>query len=136
MKWLRGWLTRLACRWFGLVPNGHEQRALAEPLPPSGWDDLWDAKDVRIVWPRMVRSVAWKEMEVFFKQSLLETLIKLTRERDPDTVRRLQERAQLISDWLERPRLALAVDEAAFNNAWRSGKAERFRAEQERANAR
>lgn len=123
---------RLLCKWFNLIRNED-----VEDEPGTGWDDLWVVKEKRIIWPRLVKSDAWvKDIEPFFKQSLLRTFTAMTFEQDTDKLRRLQERAKLINEWLEQPRIAVARDEAVLNNAFQSGQVDRLTKEMERANAR
>lgn len=124
-------LRRLLCRWFHLTPN----EAVPVVPAPTMWDDLWEIKDTQIVWPRMVLSDVWqKDMEPYFKKSLLHTFVRLSHERDPEQVRRLQERALLINEWLEQPRIAMQRDEAMLNNAFGSGQQDRLKVALERAN--
>lgn len=138
---LKKWFRHHLCRLFKLTPNEDIPSSIPFSLPPTGWDDLWESKDAVIVWPRMVKSDAWaRDIEPFFKKSLLATFFAITRETGAtddsrERLRRLQERAVLINEWLEQPRIAMMMDEMAFENAMRSGNRHKFDAEKERANA-
>ena len=83
----------------------------------EGWGDLLEARDMRPVWPRISKSQVWvNDLEPWFRQALLYTLFELARERDPEHVIRLQERAKLLNEWLEAPILAMARQNALLNN--------------------
>lgn len=130
---LRRWLVKLACRYLGLTVSAPSKDT--DVVQSSAWADLWEVKDLQIVWPRLLQSATWKEdLEPFFKKSLLHTFIRLAHERDPEQVRRLQERALLINEWLERPHVEKGRDEARLDNAFGSGSRERLNQELERAN--
>lgn len=126
---IRKWL----CRWFRLTRN----EDVPIPQDTSGhWDDLWEVKDVKVWFPRMLNSEEWKrDLEPFFKQSLLRTFVAMSYEKAADKLRRLQERALLINEWLETPHIMVNKEEAMLNNAFGSGRDDRLDKALERANS-
>jgi hypothetical protein len=94
------------------------KKLIGRDTPNSDWwSDLLESREYRPVWPRIAKSHAWQhDLEPWFRQSLLFTLFELARERDPQKVIRLQERAMLLNEWLEAPVLALARENALLNN--------------------
>lgn len=122
------------CKRFHLVLQ--EEVPTFPPIPANDWIGLWEVKDFRAVWPRIVKTPLWEnDIEPFYKQALLRTLVALAHEKEAEQIVRLQVRAQLINEWLEQPRIALRMDEAALENAFGSGRLERMK-ERERANVR
>lgn len=129
---IRRLLTAWACRWLNLTPVVPPQNTVS-----PDWDDLWRYKDLRVVWPRLVLSPVWRDdLEPWLKQGLLRTLVALGQERNPEEIRILQVRAQLINQWLEEPRIAMNRDAMALDSAFASGRSDRLDAELERVNRR
>jgi hypothetical protein len=123
------WLRRLACRWLDLVP--------AAAPKENSWEgiaDAWACKNHKVTWPRVTMSEVWRtELEPYYRQMLLSSLVRLAHETDADKLRMLQERAKLLNEWLETPRLAEARMNAALDNALGSGDKRQLRAQMERA---
>lgn len=130
------WFRAKACQWFHLTPNevavaantlaaDNAWNAAKAEIPEYDltlWEDLWDHRQFRVVWPRLVMSEEWKrDLEPWFKHSLLVTFAALGQETDPVKLTRLQVRAQLINEWLERAAIGMQRDKAAFDNAFASG---------------
>lgn len=131
---MKYWLRGLVCRWFSLVPAESGVRE-----PENNWDhiaDVWAVREHRVTWPRVTMSDVWRnELEPYYRQLLLSSLVRMAHERDPETIRMLQERAKLLNEWLETPRLAEARMNAAMDNALGLGNKARLREQLERANA-
>lgn len=105
-------IRRLACKLFGL-----EFREEPRPLLFS---DLWDARDFRPVWPLITADPFWKRhMEPWLKWALLRTFVDLSKAPDPERIRRLQVRAELLNELLEAPILGTTRVQAAIEHDWR-----------------
>lgn len=125
---MRNWLRNIACRLFSLVPREDVQEGA--PEAESGWSDLgdlWEVRGYRAVWPRIVTSDEWRvDLEPWFRQMLLMTFVALAKEQDEKRIARLQERANLLNEFLEVPRLAMLRVEAAMDNARGKGNWSQF----------
>lgn len=123
-------LRRLACKWLRATPNEDADTT----SPASSWADLWDHRESTVVWPRVTASDTWKlELEPWLKKSLLTTMVQLVNEPDEARALMLRERAKLLNEWLETPRIAQMKAQAALNNAFGSGDPERIEVLMERA---
>ena len=86
------------------------------------WEDLDTFAEMLPDWGIIAGSAVYKDqLAPWFKRMLLETMRRMAIEPDPDKVRLMQIRAQLLEGLLTEPYLALSRKSAAMENRRMSG---------------